>query len=156
MKFDEELILSNLETILKANLNTKIGTINTEKGDSITLATINDNAYIMDVDDKEVNYNPYIIYMIADQTSESNGPVTSENLIINIALINSDNGMDKSIVKRMLRYRRALREVIEDNFRNINQCGEVTIESLPVLSFQKGSSSIMSKVVGINIITSFA
>lgn len=156
MRFDEEQILANLETVLKANLNTKITAINTEKNDSITLAAIDNNAYVMDVDDKQVNYNPYIIYMIADQTSEACGPVTAQTLTINIAMIHSDNGMDLNIVKRMLRYRRALREVIEDNFQKINQCGNVTIESLPVLSFQKNSSSIMSKIVGINIITSFA
>ena len=156
MKFDEELLLLNLETIIKANLNTKIAALNTEKNDTISLATVNNSAYIMDVNDKEVNYNPYIIYMISEQTSEARGPVTIENIIINVALIHSDNGLDPYIVKRMLRYRRCLKEVIEENFRSISPCDSVTIESLPVLSFQKSNSSYSSKVVGINIITSIA
>lgn len=156
MKFDEEQLLLNLEATLKAKLNTKIASINAEKNDSIVLATISDNAFIMDSDDKESNYNPYIIYMITDQTSESRGPGTSENLVINIALVFSDSGQDKSIVRRMLRYRRCLREVIEENFRKISPCDQATIESLPLLSFQRSSSSMMSKVVGINIITSIS
>lgn len=154
MKFDEEQLLVNIETILKANLNTKITAINAEKNDTIVLATLDSNAFAMDIDDKENNYNPYLIFMIADQTTEANGPHTAENLVINVALIVSDNGMDLKIVRRMLRYRRCLKEVIEENFRKISPCGQVTIESLPVLSFQKSSSSIASKVVGINILTS--
>lgn len=154
MKFDEEQLLLNIETTLKNLFNTKVAEINTEKNDSITLATINNGAFIMDADDREVNYDPYILYMIIDQTSEGRGPTTSETIVVNIALIHTDNGLDPSVVRRMLRYRRALREVIEENFQKINPCGQCSIESLPLLSFQKASTSIASKVVGINIVTS--
>lgn len=151
-RFDEENLLSNLETILKNNLNNKITAINTEKNDTITLAQINSDAYQMDVEDKISNYDPYIIYMITEQTTDKRGPATAENIVINIALIVTDNGSDLSIVKRMLRYRRCLKEVIEDNYRKIS-LDEMIIESLPVLSFQKSGSSYSSKIVGINIIT---
>lgn len=156
MKFDEEQLLLNIETYLKANLNAKITAINSEKNDSIVLAQVNASAYALDADDGEFNYDPYIITMISEQTSETRGPAVAENLIVNVALILTDNGQDLNIVRRMLRYRRCLREVIQDNFRKISPCDEVVIESLPLLSFQKGGSSMMSKVVGINIISSIS
>lgn len=152
-RFDEEVLLNNLETVLKANLNTKITAINSEKSDSITLTAIDNNAYQLDTDDKISNYNPYIIYMISEQTTEARGSATAENIVINIALIVTDNGNDLNIVKKMLRYRRCLKEVIEDNYRKISYCDSVIIESLPILSFQKSSNSHVSKICGINIIT---
>lgn len=154
MKFDEESLLQNIDTILKAQLNAKLTAISTEKNDGITLDSVDSNAILMDTEDSTLNYDPAIIFMIVDQLTEAQGPVTSENIVVNITLLKSDIGNDNNILKKMLRYRRAIKEIIEDNFDKINPCGLCTIESLPVLSFQRSGAHYLTKVVGVNLLTS--
>jgi len=151
--YDEESLLSDIETVLKNNLNTRIAAINTEKADSITLATIDSGAYFMDMDDRSANYNPIVVYTISSIETESIGHATARNIIVNIAIIVNDNG-DLSIVKRMLRYGRALREVFEQNFRYIRALDNFKIQSLPVLGFQLRNNSQRYKIVGLDLETS--
>ena len=44
-RFDFEDILDDIKTVLVANLNTKIGLLNTEKNDGISIPTIKDQAF---------------------------------------------------------------------------------------------------------------
>lgn len=151
--YDPESLLIDIENIVKNNLNTKITAINTEKGDSITLASIDSSAYILDIDLKSVNYNPFILTSIVDIESNGIGSATSKIITINVALIHSDNGQDSAIVKRMLRYGRALSEIFEENFYQKRVTGILKIQNLPILSFQKSNSSLVYKVVGLDIIS---
>ena len=153
--YDEERLLTDIENLFKNNFATKIAAINSEKSDSITLVTVDStNGYFADMNDKSANYNPIILTAITDQTSESNGAATLRTITVNVALILSDDIGDANILKRMLRYGRAMREIVEDKFFNLRSVDIFKIESLPVLSFQKSGQSEVYKVVGINIITS--
>mgnify|MGYP003661754413 FL=1 len=67
MAYDLESLMSDVETIMTTNLNTKIGDINTEKADSITLLTIDSAAYFMqDLDHESLNFNPFVFYSVED------------------------------------------------------------------------------------------
>ena len=56
MAYDLELLMDDVKSILKSNLNTKISAINTEKSDSTTLLTVDNDAYFLqDLDHRSVN-----------------------------------------------------------------------------------------------------
>jgi hypothetical protein len=101
MAYDIEGLLTNIETILKANLNTKITAINSEKNDSIVLDSVLDASYQYDMDDKEANYNPFMLIYPIPEDSEGIGPCTSETIIINVNLIHTDSGNDINILLRL-------------------------------------------------------
>jgi hypothetical protein len=150
--YDEESLLVDIETLLKNNLNTRITALNTEKADSITLAQVDSNAYFMDMDDRHANYSPVVIYTISGIDTESIASSSLRTITINIAIIINDNG-DLDIVKRMMRYGRALREVFEMNFKYIRAVSDFKISSLPVLSFQLRNTSERYKIVGLDLET---
>ena len=155
MSYDIESLLNDVQVILAADLNTKITAINSEKGD-LPLRSINASAYFMDMDEKSANWDPIVLYAVTNIDSEGIGPTTSKEVTVNIALILSDDGLDEFVIKRMLRYGRALEEVIEEKWFNKRGVGILKIESLPVLSFQRSDNSQRYKIVGINLVTSFA
>lgn len=156
MKFDLEILLSDIKALMISKLNTKISSINTEKNDSIILKTVSDSAYFLDMDDQAANYDPVILYSITDIQSQGIGPRTSKSVTINIALILSDDGIVPFIVNRMLRYGRCLSEIFEENWKYSRAVSDFKVQALPVLSFQKSDSSENYKVVGIDLITSYA
>lgn len=156
MAYDAETLLSDIQTVLSDNLNTKITAINTEKNDTITLGSVASGAYFMDMDDHAANFDPIVLYSVADVESEGIGPATKKVYTVNVCLILNDNGQDMNIVKRMLRYGRCLEEVIENNFYQKRAWDDFKIESLPVLGFQKSGTSLRYKIVGLNIISSIA
>lgn len=155
-KYDVESLITDIQSVLSSNLNTKLSTIDTEKNDGMTLTTVASAAYFLDMDDKAANFNPIVLIGESENIGEGIGPATSEKVTIQVALILNDNGTDLNIVKRMLRYRRALKEVIEDNFYKNRRCDYLQVKSLPVLDFLRSGESLRYKIAGIEIIASIS
>lgn len=156
MIYDLETLLSDIKSIMTSNLNTKLTSITNEKDDLIVLKPVSSSAYLEDMDDKFANYDPFILTYITNIDTEGIGYQTSKTVTVNVALVLSDDGLKGDILHRMLRYGRALEEIFEENWRNKGAVGTFKIESLPVLSFQRSDNSERYKVVGLNLITSFA
>ena len=154
MAYDIESLLTDIETILKASLSAKLTAITTEKGDSITLTAVNNSAYVYDLDDKEMNYDPFILMFPMGPESEGIGPATIETITININLFLNDNANDQNIYKKMFRYQRAIKEVIQTNFQR--GYGKLSIQALPVLSWQSSPTSQKYKIASVNIICTMA
>ena len=92
MAYDLELLMDDVKSILTSNLNTKISAINTEKSDSTTLLTVDNDAYFLqDLDHRSVNYNPFVFYSCEDIDGTGFGPNTPQEFLINIILQNSTN-----------------------------------------------------------------
>ncbi len=65
MAYDLENLLDDVKGIMTTNLNTKISAINSEKGDSTTLLTVDNSAYFLqELDNTSVNYNPFVFYIL--------------------------------------------------------------------------------------------
>lgn len=155
-KYDVETLVSDIETLIKNNIGAKITAINSEKSDSITLKTPPANAFFPDLDDKAANYDPIILTAEANIQTDGIGPNTAEIVTVNVTLLLNDNSQDLFIQKRMQRYRRVLKEIIEDNFFYKRGHGQLRIESLPILDFIRQDRSLRYKVTGINVISQFA
>jgi len=156
-KYDIETFLVALETHLKADLNTKIAEINTEKNDSITLLTIDSNAYCQQSMDQVImNYDPYIYYGITDIRSIGLGPQTANTYRIVIAIIVADAEGDTLIARRLLRYQRALSEVIENKSSTFASYKKTNISSLVPIAFQIQDETRSYRAIGVELETTIA
>ena len=138
MIHDIETMADDIETFLKANLNTEIGNVNTEKADSITLKTVDSGAYIFQfLNNKVSNFSPFVFYMSMDPESvEGIGPSTGRTLkfLIVICLPQSENDQDNPRV--MLRYGRSLQIVFEQNYDRISRHATFKVDTLSPVSFK--------------------
>lgn len=152
--YDVERLLSDIQSLYSSNLNTKIGAINTEKNDSISLKTVDSNAYFTDLNGKQVNYNPFVLYSIENITAKSQNGMTIKDVLVSVVLVVEDQGEDVSIYNRMLRYGRALEEVAQDSFTLIENAVKLEVHALPPVYFQAVNSTEFYRAVGVQIAAS--
>ena len=155
MTYDLETLLDDIETLVKANLNTKIAAINSEKNDSISLATIDSEAYFFQsLDGKQINYTPFVAYGISNFDSPEDGGhygAAEIKVSIDVIVCLEDVGQDVNITKRMLRYQRALKEIIETNFDGLTSGVKLSVQNQLPIDVALLNSSNMHKAIGITI-----
>ena len=130
MIYDEESMIRDLETTFKAKLNTEIGLINTEKGavsgDALFLADIPSDKYVFEtLDSRILNYTGFfILYGLIDTPlREASTDNVMEDVTVTVQIATFDKGEKErsNTLYKLLRYRRALKQVIIKNpdiFRN--------------------------------------
>jgi len=150
--YDIETFFDQLETFLIANLNTKITAINAEKADSITLASVSSSAYFfLTLDEQVANYDPFIFYTIGGISSNGIGPGTGKTYLVDVALIMTNDGVDSNSRKRTLRYHRAITELFEENYANIDKRVNIKVESLEPITFAAQNDSQFYRAVGVQL-----
>lgn len=156
-KLDIEAVLGLIETFIKANLNTKLAALDTEKSDGITLATIATDAYFLETLDRGVaSHKAFIVYGIEAGEAVGIGPGTSEKWKIFVVLVLSDEGSDTQIVKRLLRYQRGLKEIFETSWASITTAVKFKIASLRAVPIELFDSSFPCRAIGIVLETTLA
>lgn len=118
-KRDEEHFVLKLVDIIKDNLNTKITTINTRKDDGITLDQVDDNAYYYQTFGQEIpSYDPVVIFSVGSEYGETAGGSTDESISIAVQMVIADkiNANSQTLYKTIVRYRRALKEILSENY----------------------------------------
>lgn len=130
MIYDEEQIILDIETLFKAKLNAQIDAINTEKGavsgDALFLDQIPSEKYIFEtLDSRLLNYKGFfILYGLVDTPiREAQTDNYLEEVVITFQVATFDKGEKtrQNTLYKLLRYRRALKQVIMNNpdvFRN--------------------------------------
>lgn len=152
-KRDLENILDDIETLLKAQYNTKLTAIDTEKADGITLAPVATGAYFMQTLNNTVaNFNPFIFYGVEQiEPRDGIGPATASRYLFNIVLALADGGNDPDYARRLFRYSRALQEVFEENFAKISHSSKFRIETLEPVPLKLINSSQPYRAVGVKL-----
>lgn len=153
-RYDVENFTDDLLAFLQANLNTKLSSLDTEKNDGITLAQIASTAYFFqNLSTEIVNYNPFIFYRIDTMGGAQNlFSAVDKNFQMQVMVIVSDNGNDVDIMRRLLRYQRAMIELFESNFANVSKLGAIKVQGLapfPVESLANRPE--ISQVVGVTL-----
>lgn len=150
MKYDVENLLTDIESFLKSDLNTKLAAIDTEKNDSITLDQISTSrGYACQMlDDVVMNEKAFVFYGIEDVETKGLGGVTAGVYTISVLALLSDDGNDANILKRLLRYQRALKEVVEENCAKLPP-GRISISSGIPADFKALSNPNTYRVIGI-------
>ena len=152
MAYDLESLMSDVKSILTTNLNTKIGDINTEKGDSITLLTVDSAAYFMqDLDHESLNFNPFVFYSVEDIDGTGFGPNTPQEFLINVILVLADQSGLTDVSTRMFRYSRALKEIFEENFSIKSNSNFISINVLAPVPLTSLNESMEFRAIGIQI-----
>ena len=156
-KYDFEDILDDIETVLAANLNTKIGLLNTEKNDGITIPTIKDQAYFLQsLDDSVANFDPFVIYGLEDiEVIEPGVGRTAEKIFIYVIIVISDNGR-LNLNKILFRYSRILKEIFKTNFQNKNISNRLIVNRLSPVPFSALDGSETYKAIGVMLETVLA
>lgn len=148
-KADAELYIAKLDTLLKASLNTKITEINAIKGDGITLKQLNNNAYYyLTFGQTTPAYDPAIVFAVDTEVNGEIGGLSDETLRITVELIVSSGAISDSLelMKTLQRYRRALMEVLLENYAKFPS---VSIVGLPDIPFTIDRDSGLFYAIGI-------
>ena len=150
-KFDVEQFVKNVVTVLKANLNAKILEIDTEKGD-FTLDQIPAEAWFFNLYPKDSAFKVFIIYGILSEPnldSIEGAALREVTIQLEVGLPDRNWKETESGAYRILRYRRALEEVVSNNFRKFGNGKKPLVIALSPASLKyKGS---MTNFAGINI-----
>lgn len=151
--YDIERFLTDMQACLAANLNPKLSAIDTEKGD-FTLAQVAADAYFLqDLSDGTPKSNPFVIYGEVDEpVSESLGPTSSTKYTVGVEVVLADSGGDSKIKLRMLRYRRALTEVIQENWDRIGQMAmKARVKGTTPTAGYDSNGQVQARAIGVLI-----
>ena len=114
--YDLESVADKVKAILQANLPAEIIAVNTEKGGSIILT--NPAAYYFGlrmIDAAQQKGKSVVSVIVASQDGEDFNPgITEENSYIEVSL-HSWEGTAEEVERKILRYGRALRNVLDKN-----------------------------------------
>lgn len=151
--YDVENFATDIETILKANLNTKITEINTEKGD-FEAELIDDASYIFQTMNEEgAAFDPFLFWGEAENISKSNGPDTAEEVTFDVLII-KEWGNDSNTSNKLFRWRRALKEIFEKNWDQVNKRMKITVSSVspePISTIVNGEVVTNVVLIGVQV-----
>jgi hypothetical protein len=142
-------------------LNTKISEIQAEKatllGDqNFVVPLINDGAWFDTLDEKTANFDPYIYYGLNDNTVIELASAESSELAIFFTVVMHYNGNDATMYRKMLRYIRALQEVVSANFDRIPEVARFQVRTVAPNDLRDLDTSEFHKIGGIVINTAIA
>lgn len=153
---DGEDLLDDLETILKNELNAQITAIEAQKAaqnKSLTpgLDSIPTSAYYRQTWSQGILNNPFSLFFgIEDVGTVDGGGATALAFKIFIEVIMVDGGQTNDWDKRISRYTRAVKEVVEKNIRRLNYVSAIKVEAVKPQALQLDSSEEI-KVGGVAI-----
>lgn len=152
-KYDVEQFLNDLATTLQASLNTQIDAVTTDKADGMTLKHVDaTNAYFLQtLNEKVANYDPFILYGIDKSPTDAIGPTSAKKYSITIVLTLADEGTDLKIVTRLLRYQRAMVEVLEANWDKIGDGLKLKLDELAPVAWTQQNSNANFQSIGVGI-----
>lgn len=148
--YDLEDMLFEIADMLKLNLNTQIAAVNAEKDDGIVCEEITENAYaIQSMDDKVMNYSPYVYMNIEALEPEGLGPDTSEAFGILILIVSSAIN-DKNQVKKVFRYAKALKRTFQLNWNKSTSGGiKLKVQTIPTQDLSLLNTTKQFKTSGV-------
>ena len=162
MSYDIEDLLDDVIAEVKENLPAKLIAIETEKqgkGKGVPggLAPIPDGAYYLQAWDNAIlNHKVAIYYGLENVTTTSaHSGAVAQNLTIFLEVVLTDLNNDGAAHKRIHRYSRALRELMEDYCSKNSYISRTKIEQVRPISFRlELDTSDETHVGGVSISTS--
>ena len=135
---DAEYFIDKFISVYTDNLNTKIAEINTAKGDSL-LDSVDSNAYYyLTFGQKVPAYEPAVVFGVGVELGGNIRAGANETLILAATMVISSKGEASSlnVMRRIQRYRRALIEVITDNYEKFPS---MEFDVVPEIGFTEAS-----------------
>jgi len=154
MKYDLEKLESDLLALVKSKMAVKLSEIEADKGDSITLEVPADDQYFnsTDIDEEIVNQVLMVRYGIEESDAISISSATSQESTVSfLVYLNELNQARGVLRKKIFRYGRALKEIFEENFRDLSFVSNMNIEVVSPMEWRENESSPAYKVGGVFI-----
>lgn len=155
-KYDTEQFLNDLFLLVKSNLNGKINEIQAEKATllgsaNFAVPTLDDKAWFDSLDDKTANFDPYVYYGVNDNSVIQISSAEGNSLTAFFTVVLHYNGDDASMYKKMLRYIRALQEIVSENFDAFPEAGRMTVSAINPNDMKDLDGNTFHKIGGIMI-----
>lgn len=151
-RYDLERLLADLQMIVETYLNDQLDAISSEKADGIALDHVATSAYaFQEMNSKIMNYNPFVFYGIDNIQTIQEGPAHAQSCDITFLLLRTDGGEDTSIMTKMLRYGRALREIFRDHWTWPDSQVKIAMKSLEPVNLKLINSDDPYRAVGVMI-----
>lgn len=151
-QFDVESFGDYFLDLIQTNLSAKITALNAEKNDGITLETFTNAQYIDDMNGEVVNFASFIFYGFPEVVTNmnQNGDFALD-VTMSFEVVFQGTEVGPVVSKKILRYSRALAEIVCENIRKNSQIQSVSVEVLAPVTFIQNANSSRSKIGGIQI-----
>lgn len=161
-KLDTERLIKRFRTVLQDNLDAKLAAITAEYatedasefGDSITLETIAASSYFFNTSPLSLNIGVFIIIGVQAIGSTTSGPSVAKAYEIFVTIAHTGLKNDPThnqTESKILRYTRAIQEVILDNFDRIaagfSLAGVSELPANPEIQLESGETLRVSGLV---------
>lgn len=156
MAYDAECLEADILNIVQSNLPAKLAAIDAEKNDGLVTTPIPNSDYYSSIVNQVINADPYINYMIQSIDADTQSVIgnTAREYVVLFQVVFIDTYSSADVRKKAFRYIRALREVIDENFRKIKACSGLDIsEFLPTDMVSNDNNSVYYKIGGVKITT---
>lgn len=150
-RFDLESMRDEFLNLFKTKLNDKIAEISTEKGDSITLDTFSDEQYVNDLNSKVMNYDEFVFYSFGNVSTIPNYKKYALEAVLNFEVVFVDRQGGALAESKLLRYTRAMADLVYENIEEIAVVGEIEVELFTPVTVQESLDSPVLRVAGIGI-----
>ena len=153
-KYDIERFIDDVAALLKAKMQDKLNQINVEKatlGSTITLQDVpTESYYIHTWNDKILNEPLAMFIAIEDVEAEPHGSYTKESykVAVEITMTRDPNETGNPMPSKLLRYSRALKEIFEENFKDMREPTLIKIETVRPISFKLDTNTDDEILVG--------
>jgi len=150
---DVEDLMRSLVTVMQAGLPAKITAINAQKADGIVLEQIANANYYNVINEQVEGVSPFIYYGFSSIGSESIGSNKTKltpTIFFEVAF--SNDYRDQDAYWKVLRYTRAMQEVMQDNFFRIRSSENLRIEPFTPADIHKNDGADL-KIGGIQVTT---
>ena len=150
--YDLDNLITDIGENITDNLNNKITAINTEKGDSLLTQVDDEAVFKQTLRLQTVAYSPYIFYGITSiDTIETGGPMAAMEVSVDVGIVLRDEGADTTIISKMFRYHRALKEIFEDNWILNENAIKMSVSNLAPVEFTRLGDETNYRVIGVQI-----
>lgn len=156
-RLDLETILDKIKLLFQAKLTAKLAALDAEKNDGITLPTVENGAYFLQgYHEGMANFNQFIVYGVEKIDSTSVNALAAKSFSLYVELAMTDQGMNNENMKKLLRYGRALEEIVNENFDKILGNTRFQTSLLEPAAFEDVKGGVFLKSVGVRITASIA
>ena len=161
-KYDLENLVADVQALLAASLVAKVTAIEAEQvAAGLPAAWPSPEAPAIDADayysfgwtDESLNKSVGVAVFLAEQTSEGQGPFTLLRYVLDIGVYMSGTNNDPLADRKLLRYSKALKELLEEKWTKINNAAsKEKVETVGPIDFKFNvDSSDNCKIAGVTL-----
>jgi hypothetical protein len=157
--YDIEVFRNSVIKLIQNELNIEITKINLEKDDDFSILDIAPENYYNDISDQVLNVSPFIYYGFVSLDSSTTGTKTQTTITMFISVVfdnsntyyaNDYGTYGSETETKVLRYTRALKEVIQNNYKKFAWASPLSVTEFTPQDFELNKGSDF-KVGGIHV-----